>query len=75
MIARLMTEYFVVVTTADSPFKSLDDVMAAIKSNPSRVAVGAAQDDEAPFDLLVSAAGGDPARSSTSPTKAAATRV
>lgn len=60
MIARLMTEYFVVVTSPGSPFKNLGDVMAAIKSNPSRVSVGAAHDDEAPFDLLVSAAGGDP---------------
>ena len=60
MIARLMTEYFVVVTRADSPFKNLGDVMTAIKSDPAGVAVGAAQDDEAPFDLLVSAAGGTP---------------
>ena len=60
MIARLMTEYFVVVTRADSPFKNLGDVMTVIKSDPAGVAVGAAQDDEAPFDLLVSAAGGTP---------------
>lgn len=60
MIARLMTEYFVVVTGPDSPFKNLDDVMTVIKSDPAGVAVGAAHDDEAPFDLLVSAAGGDP---------------
>jgi putative tricarboxylic transport membrane protein len=60
MIARLMTEYFVVVAGAGSPFKNLNDVMTAIKSNPASVAVGAAHDDEAPFDLLVSAAGGDP---------------
>jgi putative tricarboxylic transport membrane protein len=60
MIARLMTEYFVVVTGSDSPFKNLNDVMTAIKSDPGRVAVGAAHDDEAPFDLLVSAAGGAP---------------
>jgi putative tricarboxylic transport membrane protein len=60
MIARLMTEYFVVVTGPGSPFKNLGDVMTAIKSDPARVAVGAAHDDEAPFDLLVSAAGGDP---------------
>jgi putative tricarboxylic transport membrane protein len=60
MIARLMTEYFVVVTSPGSPFKNLGDVMAAIKANPSRVSVGAAHDDEAPFDLLVSAAGGNP---------------
>jgi putative tricarboxylic transport membrane protein len=61
MIARLMTEYFVVVTAPGSPLKNLNDVMTAIKSNPSRVTVGAAHDDEAPFDLLVSAAGGNPA--------------
>jgi putative tricarboxylic transport membrane protein len=60
MIARLMTEYFVVVTRPDSQFKNLNDVMAAIKSDPGRVPVGAATDDQAPFDLLVSAAGGDP---------------
>jgi putative tricarboxylic transport membrane protein len=60
MIARLMTEYFVVVTGPGSPFKNLSDVMTAIKSDPARVAVGAAHDDEAPFDLLVSAAAGDP---------------
>jgi putative tricarboxylic transport membrane protein len=60
MIARLMTEYFVVVTAPGAPYTKLGDVMAAIKSDPSRVEVGAAQDDEAPFDLLVSAAGGDP---------------
>lgn len=60
MIARLMTEYFMVVARPDAPFQNLGDVMSAIKSDPSRVAVGAALDDQAPFDLLVSAAGGDP---------------
>lgn len=60
MIARLMTEYFVVVTRSDSPFSNLNDLMAAVKADPARVAVGAAHDDEAPFDLLVSVAGGDP---------------
>ncbi|MCZ4521530.1 tripartite tricarboxylate transporter substrate-binding protein [Rhodococcus ruber] len=34
--------------------------MAAVASNPSGVVVGAAHDDELPFSLLVSAAGGDP---------------
>lgn len=61
MIARLMTEYFVVVTRPDSPFANLNDLMAAITADPVGVAVGAAHDDEAPFDLLVSQAGGDPA--------------
>ena len=60
MIARLMTEYFVVVTRPDSPFANLNDLMAAITADPVGVAVGAARDDEAPFDLLVSQAGGDP---------------
>ncbi|KMO75948.1 tripartite tricarboxylate transporter substrate binding protein [Mycolicibacterium obuense] len=60
MIARLMTEYFVVVTTPASPYQNLTDLMAAVRADPNRVTVGAAPDDEAPFDLLVSAAGGDP---------------
>jgi putative tricarboxylic transport membrane protein len=67
MIARLMTEYFVVVTAPGAPYKNLRDVMTAIKSDPSHVKVGAAQDDEAPFDLLVSAAGGDPSTVSYAP--------
>ena len=61
MIARLITEYYVVVTGPDSPLTDLDDVMAAIEADPGSVAVGAATDDQAPFDLLVAAAGGDPA--------------
>lgn len=59
MIARLITEYFVVVTRHDSPYNDLGDVMSAIKSDPGSVVVGAANDDQAPFDLLVAAAGGD----------------
>lgn len=60
MIARLMTEYFVVVTTPMSPYQNLTDLMVAIKNDPARVTVGAAPDDEAPFDLLVNAAAADP---------------
>jgi putative tricarboxylic transport membrane protein len=60
MIARLMTEYFVVVVRPDSHYKNLNDVMAGINTDPHDVIVGAAHDDEAPFDLLVSAAGGHP---------------
>ncbi|OBB56775.1 hypothetical protein A5757_01570 [Mycobacterium sp. 852013-51886_SCH5428379] len=60
MIARLMTEYYVVVTDSASPYTNLADVMTAIKGEPGGVRVGAATDDQAPFDLLVSAAGGDP---------------
>ncbi|MDP9166351.1 MAG: tripartite tricarboxylate transporter substrate-binding protein [Actinomycetota bacterium] len=61
MIARLMTEYFVVVTGPRSPLTNLGDLVAALKTNPAAVKVGAAHDDEAPFDLLMSAAGADPA--------------
>ena len=59
MIARLITEYYVVVTRHDSPYNSLGDVMAGITADPKSVVVGAANDDQAPFDLLVAAAGGD----------------
>ena len=43
MIARLMTEYFVVVTGPRSPLTNLGDLVAAIKTNPAAVKVGAAQ--------------------------------
>lgn len=62
MIARLMTEYYMVVAGAQSPFGDLDSVVSAIRSDPSWVRVGAAADDQAPFDLLVTAAGGDPSK-------------
>ena len=60
MIAGVMTDYYVVVTAPGCPYTNLGDVMAALKSDPPRVKVGAAEDDQAPFDLLVSAAGGRP---------------
>lgn len=60
MIAGLMTDYYVVVTAPGSSYRNLADVMAALKSDAARVKVGAAEDDQAPFDLLVSAAGGRP---------------
>lgn len=62
MIARLMTEYYVVVTAPDAPYRDLKDLLSAVSADPAGVAVGAATDDQAPFDLFVSAAGGDPAR-------------
>lgn len=61
MIARLMTEYYIVVTSPVTPFENLADIMSAVTSDPGGVAIGAATDDQAPFDLLVSAAGGNPA--------------
>lgn len=60
MIARLFTEYYIVVVPADSPYKSIDDLVNAIKKNPTSVPVGAAGDDRLPFGLVVEAGGGNP---------------
>ncbi len=62
MIARLLSEYFVVVTSADSPYQDLASLLDAVVANPGAVPVGAASDDQLPFALLVDAAGGDAAQ-------------
>ncbi|MCZ2826104.1 MULTISPECIES: tripartite tricarboxylate transporter substrate binding protein [unclassified Modestobacter] len=59
MIARLLSEYYVVVTAADSPYQDLESVLEAVVADPGAVPVGAASDDQLPFALLVDAAGGD----------------
>lgn len=61
MIAGLAAEYFVVVTSQDSPYADLDSALAAIADDPGSVPVGAATDDQFPFSLIVEAADGDPA--------------
>jgi putative tricarboxylic transport membrane protein len=62
MIARLLTEYFTVVSSADSGYPDLQSVLDAIEEDPGSVPVGAASDDQLPFALLVEAAGGDPSQ-------------
>jgi putative tricarboxylic transport membrane protein len=59
MIARLISEYFVVVSNAGSPYQDLRSVLEAVVADPGAVPVGAASDDQLPFALLVDAAGGD----------------
>ena len=59
MIARLISEYFVVVASADSEYQDLKSVLTAVVEDPGAVPVGAASDDQLPFGLLVDAAGGD----------------
>jgi putative tricarboxylic transport membrane protein len=59
MICRLLSEYFVVVTSADSKYKDLKSVLDAVVKDPKSVPVGAASDDQLPFALLVDAAGGE----------------
>lgn len=60
MIANLMTEYYVVFVEPGSEFADLRGLLQTAAADPGRVVVGAATDDEAPFDLLVRAAGGNP---------------
>jgi putative tricarboxylic transport membrane protein len=60
MLARLMTEYYVVVTASDTPYKDVRSMLAALKKKPNSIAVGAASDDQVPFNLLASEAGIDP---------------
>ncbi|GGE28523.1 C4-dicarboxylate ABC transporter substrate-binding protein [Marinithermofilum abyssi] len=60
MIARLVTEYYMVVVPKDSPYKSLKDLIDAVKKNPKSVSIGASGDDRLPFALLVNEEGGNP---------------
>lgn len=62
MIARLISEYFVVVASANSEYKDLASAVDAVVANPGAVPVAAALDDQIPFALLVEAAGGDPSK-------------
>jgi putative tricarboxylic transport membrane protein len=60
MIARFITEYYMVAVPADSEYQDLEDLLNAVKENPGEVPIGAAGDDRLPFALLVQAAGGNP---------------
>ncbi len=59
MIARLLTDYYVVVSAADSAYDTLGSAIDAVIADPGSVRVGAASDDQLPFALLVEAGGGD----------------
>jgi putative tricarboxylic transport membrane protein len=60
MIARFITEYYMVAVAADSEYQNLEDLLNAVKENPGAVPIGAAGDDRLPFALLVQEAGGNP---------------
>jgi putative tricarboxylic transport membrane protein len=62
MIATIFVETYILVAPADSKYKSADDLLAAVKKNPSSVPIAASGDDQLPFALLVQAAGGDPSK-------------
>ena len=59
MIARLLTDYYVVVSAAGSDYDTLESAVDAVIADPGSVRVGAASDDQLPFALLVEAGGGD----------------
>ncbi len=61
-IARLTGEYEVIVVPANSPFKSMADLVAALKADPGKVAIGggsAGGTDHILAGLVVQAAGAD----------------
>ncbi|MGH3367613.1 MAG: tripartite tricarboxylate transporter substrate binding protein [Nocardioidaceae bacterium] len=60
MIATIFVETYILVTPSDSPYKTTDDLIAAIEKDPESVPIAASGDDQLPFALLVRAAGGDP---------------
>lgn len=62
MIARIITEYYMTVAPADSPYNNIDALLNAVKDNPQEVPIAASGDDRLPFALLVEAAGGNPER-------------
>ncbi len=59
MVAGLASEYYVVVTSADSEYDDLESLLEAVAQDPGSVPIGAAADDQLPFGLLIDAAGGD----------------
>jgi putative tricarboxylic transport membrane protein len=61
-IASLISEYYVFVVPAASQFQSLTDVVNAVKANPQSVPIGGGSLDRTAFDLVMLAAGGDPAK-------------
>lgn len=66
-ISRLVGEYEVIAVPAGSPFKTLGDLVAALRADPGSVAWGggsAGGTDQILVDLVARAAGVDPARTS-----------
>ncbi|MGH6643695.1 MAG: Bug family tripartite tricarboxylate transporter substrate binding protein, partial [Bradyrhizobium sp.] len=64
-LARLISEYLVVVVPANSPFKSMGDVVKAFKAEPGKVSWNggsAGGSDHILAGMIVRAAGGDPAK-------------
>ncbi len=63
-VASAGADYGAVVVKADSPYKTLDDVMAKLKANPGSLVIGAGgsvgSQDWMKAALLVKSVGGDP---------------
>jgi putative tricarboxylic transport membrane protein len=64
-LARLISEYLVVVVPANSPFKSMGDVVKAFKAEPGKVSWNggsAGGSDHILAGMIARAGGGDPAK-------------
>ena len=76
-IAKLIEDPGAIFVPADSPFKTVDDFVAAWKADPSKVTIGGGSSPGGPDHLfpmeLAKAVGVDPKASTSSPTTAAAT--
>ena len=76
-IARLTSEWEVIVVPANSPHKNLDSLLKAFKENPGKVAWGggsAGGTDHILIGLIAKDIGVDPAKTTTCPSRAAARR-
>lgn len=62
MIATIFVETYILVAPENSPYKSAQDLVEAVKKDPQSVPIAASGDDQLPFALLVKAAGGDPSK-------------
>lgn len=62
-IARLTSDYYVVVVRTDSPLQTLDDFLSALQENPQAFPlVGGQSDDRVFYGLLFNETGIDPAQ-------------
>lgn len=61
-IARLVSEYSVLVVAADSPYKTAQALIDDLSKNPESVSVGGTIGDRVVYPVFVDTIGGDPAK-------------
>lgn len=60
-LARLVTEYSMLVVRPDSPYSTAQDLIDVVSENPGSVAAGGTAGDTIAYPAFVDAIGGDPA--------------